>query len=199
MNIAIFCSGFGSNLQAIINAKKRGYIKANLRVVISDNKHCYALTRAKRAGIETLFVNPKLYKDRKSYDREVIKELRKRKIQLVVLAGFMRLLSRHFVRAYKNRILNVHPALLPSFKGTEGIKDALDYGVKVTGPSVHFVDEKLDHGPIIMQKPVPVFEGDMEHTLAERMHKAEHEIYPKAINLFVKGKLKIKGRKVKVL
>ena len=197
-NIAVFCSGFGSNLQAIIDAVKKGKIKADLRLVVSDNPACSALKRAKKAGIQVFVLEAKNFTTREAYDKEIIKALKKEKINLIVLAGFMRLLSTHFVKAYKNRIINIHPALLPSFKGTHGIKDAFEYGVKVTGASVHFVDEKLDHGPIILQKVIEISEKDTLKSLEKKMHKAEHEIYPKAIELIAQNKIKITGRKVKI-
>ena len=196
MNIAVLCSGSGTNLQAIIDAVKKGAIPAKIAVVISDNKEAFALERARRAGIETLVLDKKAFKAREDFDREVIKALKKKDVGLVVLAGFMRLLSPHFIKEYKDRIINIHPALLPSFKGTHGIKDALEYGVKETGVTVHFVDEKLDHGPIILQRSVEVKEGDTEETLLGRVHAEEHRIYPEAIKLFVEGRLKIEGRKV---
>lgn len=196
MNIAVLCSGSGTNLQAIIDNVRSGYIPAKIALVISDNKNAFALERAKKTGIETLALNPDDYKAREDFDKELIKNLKKRNVELVVLAGFMRLLSSYFIKEYKNRIMNIHPALLPSFKGTHGIKDALQYGVKVTGPTVHFVDEHLDHGPIIAQKCVEVADNDTEEALLERVHKEEHKIYSEAIKLFVEGKLKLKGRKV---
>lgn len=199
VNIAVFCSGNGSNLQAIINKVKSGYIKANLALVVADNPGAFALTRAKKAVIETFVLTKNGFKKREDYDKEVIKKLEEKKIDLVVLAGFMRLLSSHFVNRYKGRILNIHPALLPSFKGTHGVKDALDYGVKVTGPTVHFVDEDLDKGPIIIQEAVSVSDDDTEETLAEKIHRKEHIIYPKAIKWFVEGRLKIEGRRVKII
>jgi phosphoribosylglycinamide formyltransferase-1 len=196
MNIAVLCSGSGTNLQAIIDAVKKGAIPAKIAVVISDKRGAFALERARRAGIETLVLDKKAFKAREDFDREVIKALKKKDVGLVVLAGFMRLLSPHFIKEYKDRIINIHPALLPSFKGTHGIKDALEYGVKETGVTVHFVDEKLDHGPIILQRSVEVKEGDTEETLLGRVHAEEHRIYPEAIKLFVEGRLKIEGRKV---
>lgn len=196
MKIAVLCSGSGTNLQAIIDNVKSGYIPAEIAFVLSDNKNAFAIERAKSAGIETIVLNPKDYKTREDFDKEVIKRLKKEKVELVVLAGFMRLLSGHFIKEYKDKIMNIHPSLLPSFKGTHGIKDALDYGVKVTGPTVHLVDESLDHGPIILQRCVEVRDGDTEETLLERVHKEEHKIYPEAIKLFVEGKLKLEGRKV---
>ena len=196
MNIAIFCSGNGTNLQAMIDKVAEGYIPASIALVVSDNKDAFALKRAKDAGIETLVLDPKDFGTREDFDKEVIESLEKKKVELVVLAGFMRLLSGPFIKKYENRIMNIHPALLPSFKGTRAIKDALEYGVKVTGPTVHFVDEKLDHGPIILQKTIEVRGDDTEEILLERMHKKEHEIYPEAVKLFVEGKLKIEGRRV---
>lgn len=198
-NIAVFCSGNGTNLQAIIDAVKSGYIKANLALVVCDNPDAHALERTKKAGVETFLLTKKNFKTREDYDKEVIRKLEEKGIDLIVLAGFMRLLSSHFVNKYRNKILNIHPALLPSFKGTQGVKDALEYGVKVTGPTVHFVDENLDSGPIIIQESVEVKDNDTEETLAERIHEKEHIIYPKAIKLFIEGKLKIEGRRVKVI
>jgi phosphoribosylglycinamide formyltransferase 1 len=199
MNIAVLCSGSGTNLQAIIDSVKSGYINADIALVASDNKNAFALTRAKAAGIETLILDPKDFNGREDFDKELVKHLKKNKVELVVLAGFMRLMSSYFIKEYKNRIINIHPALLPSFKGTHGIKDALDYGVKVTGATVHFVDEKLDNGPIILQKAVEIKEDDTEETLLERVHKEEHKIYPEAIRLFVEGKLKVEGRRIKIV
>ncbi|UCD55045.1 MAG: phosphoribosylglycinamide formyltransferase [Candidatus Omnitrophota bacterium] len=196
MNIAVFVSGNGTNLQAIIDAISRGEIKAKIALVVSDNKDAYALARAKKANIETFILSAKGFKNREDYDKEIIKELEKRSIRLVVLAGFMRLLSPYFVRRYKNKIMNIHPALLPSFKGTHGIKDAFEYGAAMSGVTVHFVDEELDHGPIILQEAVSINESDTLETLEEKIHKVEHRLYPKAVRLFVEGKLKIKGRKV---
>jgi phosphoribosylglycinamide formyltransferase-1 len=196
MNIAVLCSGNGTNLQAIIENVKSGYIPANIALVVSDNKNAFALERAKKAGIETLILNKKNFKTRDDFDKEIVKNLKEKNVKLVVLAGFMRLLSSYFIKEYKNRIMNIHPALLPAFKGTHGIKDALEYGVKVTGPTVHFVDEELDHGAIILQKAVEVKDGDTEESLLERVHAEEHKIYPEAVKLFVEGKLKIQGRRV---
>lgn len=198
MNIAILCSGNGTNLQAIIDSVKSGYIQAKIALVISDNESAFALERAKKAGIDTLVLNKKNFKTRDDFDKKIVGNLKKRKIELVVLAGFMRLLSRYFIKEFKNRIINIHPALLPSFKGTHGIKDALEYGAKVTGPTVHFVDEELDHGAIILQRAVEVKDDDTEVSLLERVHKEEHKIYPEAIKLFVEGRLKIEGRRVVV-
>ncbi len=199
MNIAVFCSGSGTNLQAIIEAHKRGRIKADLKLVVSDVPDCFALTRARKAGIKTLAVERKDFKSKEDFEGEILKNLKKEKIELIALAGYMKMLSPDFVAAYKNKILNIHPALLPSFKGTHGIKDAFEYGVKVTGPTVHFVTHDMDAGPIVLQSPVMTKEDDTEETLADAVHREEHKIYPEAIRLFVEGKLRIEGRKVVIL
>ena len=199
MNIAVLCSGSGTNLQAIIDGVKTGYIPARIALVVSDNKNAFALERAKSAGIETLVLNTKDFKGREAFDKEIVKNLKAKDVGLVVLAGFMRLLSPYFIKEYKNKIMNIHPALLPAFKGTQGIKDALEYGAKVTGPTVHFVDEELDHGPIILQRAVEIKGDDTEASLLERVHEEEHKIYPEAIKLFAEGKIKMEGRKVKIV
>lgn len=199
MNIAIFCSGNGTNLQAIINSQKKGHIKAEIKLVISDVPGCYALIRAKDAGIKIFVVERKNFKTKKDFEAEILKALKKEDIDLIVLAGYMRMLSGDFITAYENKILNIHPALLPSFKGTQGIKDAFEYGVKLTGPTVHFVTKDMDSGPVILQSPVKVTEDDTEETLATAVHEEEHKIYPRAIQLFADGKLKIEGRRVKIL
>ena len=198
MKIAVLCSGSGTNLQAIIDSVKSDYIPAEISIVISDKKDAYALIRAKEAGIETLVLNAKDFKSREEFDKEIIKHLKKKSVELVVLAGYMRLLSPHFIREYKDRIINIHPSLLPSFKGTHAIKDALEYGAKVTGATIHFVDEELDNGPIILQNAVGIKESDTEETLLERVHKEEHRIYPEAIRLFAEGRLTIDGRSVRI-
>lgn len=196
INIAVLASGFGSNLQAIIDAVKSKKIKANLRLVVSDNPKAFALKRAKKSCIETLLITPNGFKSKEEYDRILAGELKKRKIDLIVLAGFMRMLSPYFVKEFKNKILNIHPALLPAFKGAHAIDDALKYGAKVTGVTVHYVDEKMDHGPIIMQEAVDVKEDDSPESLTNRIHKVEHKLYPEAINLFINKRIKPKGRRV---
>ena len=195
-NLAVFCSGFGSNLQAIIRATQRGKIKARIGLVFSDKIDAYALVRAKRAHIPIAYADPARFKNRVDYDKHILGVLQKKKIDFVVLAGFMRILTPYFVRRFKNRILNIHPALLPLFKGVEGIKDALRYGVKVTGVTVHFVNEELDAGPVILQAAIAVKEDDTFDSLAKRIHRLEHRLYPEAIRLLVQGKLVISGRKV---
>lgn len=199
MRIAVFCSGSGTNLEAIIDSCKKGHIKGELALVVSDVADCFALKRAKKAGIQTFVLDKKNFSSREESDRAILKKLKAEKIALVVLAGYMRLLSRDFIKEYENRIMNIHPALLPSFKGTHGIKDAFEYGVKVTGPTVHFVTEDMDTGPVILQSAVSVTEDDTEDSLAEAIHKEEHKIYPRAIQLFVEGRLKIEGKRVRIL
>jgi len=197
-NIAIFASGRGTNFAAIVRAKRKGIIKANLSLLVCDNPKAGVLSKAKRAGVKILLVERENFPCKKDFENQILQNLKKEKIDLIVLAGFMRILSPDFVRKYKERIINIHPALLPSFKGTEAIKDAFDYGVKVTGVTVHFVDEKMDHGPIILQETVKIKEDDTLESLEEKIHKSEHRIYPQAIKLFLGGKLKITERKVKI-
>jgi phosphoribosylglycinamide formyltransferase-1 len=199
MNFAVLASGRGSNLKAIIEAVKSGTIKAHLKAVFSDKKDAYALEHARENKIPAVFIDPKDFDDRESYDRAVVERLHEFDINFVVLAGYMRLLGSYFIRQYPDKILNIHPSLLPAFKGTHAIKDAFDHGVKITGPSVHFVSDELDAGAIILQEPVRVDPQDTVESLEEKIHQAEHRIYPKAIDLFARGKLKIVGRKVIVL
>jgi len=194
MKIVVFVSGNGTNLQAIIDAISRGQIGAEAALVVCNNENAYALKRAEKAGVETFVLNHKGFKSREDYDKVIIEELEKKNIELVVLAGFMRLLSSHFVRKYRNRIINIHPSLLPAFKGTHGIKDAFESGARVTGVTVHFVDEELDHGPIILQEEVKIDANDTLESLEDKIHKVEHRLYPKAIKLFVEGKLKINNK-----
>ena len=198
MNIAVFVSGNGSNLQALIDAGEKGELaQGRIVLVVSDKPEAYALERAKKVSIKTFVLEAKGFSSREEYDRRVMEELKASKIELIVLAGFMRLLSDHFVDEYYGRILNIHPALLPSFRGTHGIKDAFDYGVKTTGVTVHFVNKELDAGPVILQEAVKIEEDDTEETLEEKIHKIEHRLYPEAVKLFAQGKLKIEGRTVK--
>lgn len=196
---AVFISGNGSNLQAILDACKRGEIKAEPALVLSNKPNAYGLKRAEQAGIKTVVFDPKNYTNKQSVDRDMVIYLKQEKIDFIVLAGYMRLLTPFFVKQYSNKIFNVHPSLLPAFKGVEGIKDAFTYGAKVTGATVHFVNEKMDAGPIVMQEAVKITEEDTLATLEEKIHKAEHKIYPKVIALFVEGRLKIKGRNVTIL
>lgn len=194
-NIAVFASGRGTNFGAIIRAVKKGKIKGNLSLLVCDNPKAGAIGRAKRAGIKVALAKREDFSTQKDFEAKIIAHLEENKIDLIVLAGFMRMLMPEFVGRYAGRILNIHPALLPSFKGSRSIKDAFDYGVGVTGVTVHFVDEKIDHGPIILQKAVQIQEDTLE-SLEKKIHKIEHHLYPEAIRLYLEGKLKLEGRKV---
>lgn len=181
MNIAVFASGRGTNFAAIIKAVKQGKIKANLALLICDNPDAGALKIAHDAKINSALVKREDFPRKNDFENKIIRHLKQNKIDLIVLAGFMRILSPAFVKKYKNRILNIHPALLPSFKGAHAIKDAFDARVKVTGVTVHFVDEKVDHGPVILQKAVPITQKDTLQSLEEKIHRVEHKLYPEAI------------------
>jgi len=194
--LAVLCSGRGSDLQSIIDAIQRGELSAEISIVITDKPQVQALERAAKAGIKNICVDRKLFDSRADFEAELLKNLAE--VDLVVLAGFMRILSPDFVKKFVGRLMNIHPSLLPSFKGAHAHRDALAYGVKVSGCTVHFVDEGTDSGPIILQAAVPVLEGDTEETLAARVLEQEHIIYPQAIKLFVEGRLKIEGRRVAI-
>jgi phosphoribosylglycinamide formyltransferase-1 len=195
-NIAVFASGRGTNFNAIAQAVKSRKLKVNLALLVCDNPKAQVLAKARKMKVKTCLVKRQDFATKQDFEKTIIGHLKKNKIDLVVMAGFMRLLSPFFVRAYKNRIINIHPALLPSFKGTHAIKDAFDYGVKVTGVTVHFVDEDMDHGPIILQKEVGVKELDTLASLEAKIHKVEHQLYPEAIRLIAQGRIKLRGRRV---
>ncbi len=197
--IAVFASGFGSNLQALIDYSRSNELNGEIVLVFSNKKDAYALKRAKKSKIKAVFMDPLKYESREQYDSKIIELLVKERIDLVVLAGYMYLLGKEFVRKFKNKILNIHPALLPSFKGVHGIQDAYSYGVKITGVTVHFVDESLDSGPIILQAPCYIYSNESVAKLEEKIHQVEHKIYPKAVKYFCEDRLIIKGRKVKII
>ncbi|MBM3706839.1 MAG: phosphoribosylglycinamide formyltransferase [Actinobacteria bacterium] len=197
--IAVFASGFGSNLQAIMDYSGKDELNGEVVLVFSNNRNAYALERAAGRGIKNVCFSHGDYPSRESYDREILKLLDSEKIDLVVLAGYMLLVGVEIINKYKNKIINIHPALLPSFKGTHGIKEAFDYGVKVTGVTVHFVDEGLDSGPIILQEAVNIGQNDNIEKLEESIHMVEHKIYPLAVKYFCEDRLKITGRKVSIL
>ncbi len=198
VRIGLLVSGSGTNLQAILDAVERGDLKADVRVVISNRAKAYALERAHRHGIPSLALDHRAYASREDFDHALVSELRAHDVELVVCAGFMRLLSRVMLEAYPDRIMNIHPALLPSFPGIHGPRDALDYGVRISGCTVFFVTEGVDVGPIIIQAAVPVLPGDDEETLAERIHREEHRIYPEAIRLYQEGRLEVVNRHVTI-
>ncbi len=197
--LGVLCSGRGTNLQSILAAVDSGQIPAPVGVVLTDKPDAKALERAEKAGIPHFCVNRKQYADKQSFEEALVEKLREHGVTLVILAGFMRILSPYFVHKFPGRILNIHPSLLPSFGGAHAHRDVLAYGVKVSGCTIHFVDEGMDSGPIILQTAVPVLDGDDEDTLAARVLEQEHKLYPRAIELFLKGKLKIEGRKVRIL
>jgi len=196
--LAVFCSGEGTNLQAILEALRRKRIPASVSLVVSDNPRAHALARARRFGVETLVLTSRDFPSRRRYEETLLRHLKARRIRYIVLAGFMRILSPRLVRTYRNRILNIHPALLPSFRGARAVRDAVRAGVKVTGVTVHLVDEGVDTGPIVLQEAVSVKPGDTERTLHQRIHRLEHRLYPKAIRLLVENRLRVVGRKVEV-
>lgn len=200
LNIAVLVSGRGSNLQSIIDNIENGYIpNAAIKVVISDKGDAYALERAEAHGIVPVFVNPSAFGDKKGYEDKILEVLGKYDTNLVLLAGYMRILGGSIIETYRNRIMNIHPALLPSFMGLHAQKQALEYGVKVAGCTVHFVDEGMDTGPIVLQRCVPVLDGDDEDSLAGRILEQEHKIYPEAVKLFVENRLVVDGRKVSII
>ncbi len=196
--IGVLISGSGTNLQAIIDAIEAKRLDAKIEVVLSNKADAYGLVRAQNHGIATEVLDHKQFPSREAYDQTVVDQLRARGVELVVLAGFMRLLSPVFVKAYSNCIMNIHPALLPSFPGLHVQKKAVEHGVRFSGCTVHFVNEECDEGPIIIQAVVPVFPDDTDETLAARILKQEHRIYPRAIQLYAEGRLRVEGRRVLV-
>jgi phosphoribosylglycinamide formyltransferase-1 len=194
--LGVLASGRGSNLQAILDACQAGAIPASVSIVVSDVAGAYALERARRHGVEARHMDPRAFPDREAFDRAVMTVLEEARVDLVCLAGFMRLLSPPFVAAYRHRIMNIHPALLPAFPGLHVQRKAVEHGVKVAGCTVHFVDEGVDTGPIIIQAAVPVYDDDTEETLSARILQQEHRIYPRAIQLFAEGCLAVQGRRV---
>ena len=193
--LGILLSGRGSNFVAIADNIAAGKMKAEIAMVVSNRADAPGIETARRRGLDARII-PSKGKEREAHDHEVVAVLKEKQVDLVCLAGYMRLLSPWFCRQFPNRILNIHPALLPAFPGLEGQKQAFDYGVKVSGCTVHFVDEHLDHGPIVVQKTVPVLDTDDEHTLADRILEQEHIAYSEAINLVLEGNYTVNGRRV---
>lgn len=197
LKLGVLASGRGSNLQAIIDNIEKGRLSAEPAVVISDQADAFALERARKHGIPAVHMGARGFKDkREEYDALLVKELQKRGVDIVCLAGFMRIITPVLIKAFPNRILNIHPSLLPAFPGLHVQKKALDYGVKFSGCTVHFVDEGMDTGPIIIQAVVPVLDNDTEDSLSGRILKQEHKIYSRAVQLLAEGKLKVEGRRV---
>ena len=198
-NIGVLCSGNGTNLQAIIDAIRRGRLRARVAVVISDRADVRALLWARRANIPAQFIDPHDFPNREAYDRALIRCLEAAQVRVVCLAGFMRLLSPVFVRRFSRRLLNVHPALLPAFPGAHAIRDALAWGVAVTGVTVHFVDEEMDHGPILLQEALAIRPRESADRVLARVHRIEHRLYPRAIQLVLDGRVRLRGRTAELI
>jgi len=194
--LGVLISGRGSNLMAINEAIENNLLKAKLLLVVSNNKNAAGILWAKEKGLNAIVLEPHDYPDSQHYEDDLIKQLLKAGVEWVALAGYMRLISPKFLEVFKGKVVNIHPSLLPAFPGLEAQKRALEYGVKFSGCTVHFVDEKMDHGPIIAQAVVPVFDDDTPESLADRILKKEHKIYPKILQLIAEGRIKIEGRRV---
>jgi phosphoribosylglycinamide formyltransferase-1 len=199
IKVGVLASGRGSNFQALVDAATRGDLAVDFAVLICNVPGAAAIDRARAAGVPSVVIDHRGFgKDREAWEREAVKVLNAHKVDLVVFAGFMRLVTPYFVSEFPNRILNIHPSLLPSFPGAHGQRDAVAHGVKVSGLTIHFVDASLDGGPVVLQKAVPVSDDDSEETLAARILEWEHRLYPLAVRLFAEGRLRIEGRRVHV-
>ena len=198
LRVGVLVSGSGTNLQAIVDRAEAGELPVEVVCVVSNKADAFALERARKHGIAALHLDHRLYGNREAYDGALVATLRDYGVELVVLAGFMRLVTPVLLDAFPQAVMNIHPALLPAFPGLDAQRQALDYGVKVTGCTVHFVDQGTDTGPIILQAAVPVLEDDSEETLSARIHREEHRLYPEAVRLFAEGRLKVEGRRVKI-
>ncbi len=185
LRLAVFCSGNGSNFEAIIRSIRNKKLKADIALLVCDNPKANAIRRAAKQGVPAVVVSPKLFNSRLDYEKFILRILKNQKIDLIVLAGFMRILTPHFIRTYRNKILNVHPSLLPAFKGAHAIRDAWNAGVKETGVTVHIVTEKLDSGPILTQKKVSISKKETLRSLEAKVHQLEHHLYPSAITHFL--------------
>jgi phosphoribosylglycinamide formyltransferase-1 len=202
LRIAVLASGRGSNLQAIIDAIEAGQVHARIVAVISNKKDAVALERARKHGLPDLFVDPKPFAgrpdSREAYDQALLEVLKKHDVELVLMAGYMKIVTAVLVNAYADRMMNIHPSLLPSFPGLDVQKKAIEWGCKLAGCTVHFVTEGVDEGPIIIQAAVPIVDGDDADTLAARILQQEHFIYPRAVQLFAEGRLRVEGRRVRI-
>lgn len=192
----MLCSGAGTNLQAILDATRTGRLPARVALVISDRADAKALARARRAGVEARAILRSEFSSQAAHEQAMIRACAAAGARLICLAGFMRILSPVFVQRYRHRILNIHPALLPAFPGGHAVRDALAWGAKVTGVTVHLVDEAVDHGPILLQEAVPVGPNETEASLLAKLHRVEHRLYPAAIALMLRGRVRIVGRKI---
>ncbi len=198
LRLGVLASGRGSNLQSILDAIAHGALSARVAVVISNKKEAPALERAAQYQVPALFIDPAHYRSREEYDGAILQRLKEYGVELVVLAGYMRLVTRTLIEPYRDRIINIHPSLLPAFPGMQAQRQALEYGVRVSGCTIHIVDEEVDHGPIIAQATVPVFEGDTETALSDRILAEEHRLLPHVLQLYAEGRLKVEGRKVHI-
>ncbi len=200
LRVAVLASGRGTNLQAVIDAIEGGWVQARIVAVVSNKKDAVALERARTHGLTTMFVDPKPFAgrpdSREAYDRALLELLDRHQVELVLLAGYMKIVTAVLVNAYANRMMNIHPSLLPSFPGLDVHKKAIEWGCKLAGCTVHFVTEGVDEGPIIMQAAVPILDNDTPETLAARILVQEHQIYPRAVQLFADGRLRVDGRRV---
>jgi phosphoribosylglycinamide formyltransferase-1 len=194
--LAVLVSGQGTNLQALIDQIKQGVLAAEIAIVISNVKDAFALERAKNHGIKTVFLDPKSFADKKEFDGALIDRLQDEAVDLICLAGFMRILGKAFISNFSGKIINIHPSLLPAFPGLHPQRQALEYGVKFSGCTVHFVDEGVDSGPIILQSVVPLYDSDDEETLSKRILEQEHIIYPRAVQLMADNRLIVSARKI---
>jgi len=198
LRIAVFASGNGSNFQALADAAREGRLGADIRLLVCDRPNAFVVQRAEAAGIPAYVFRPRDYPSRETYEKEILAELERLGIELVVLAGYMRILTNVLVDAYAGRMINIHPSLLPAFPGVNAIRQALEYGVKVTGVTVHFVDGGVDTGPIIAQEALAVEENDTEETLAERIHRIEHRLLQEVVRKIAEGRVRLEGRRVRV-
>lgn len=198
LRLGVLASGRGSNLQAIIEAIEKGRLKAVLAVVISNKPDAPALERARKHGAQAVFLDPKAASDRDAYDKKILERLTDEKVELVALAGYMKIVTPVLIDAFPNRMMNIHPSLLPAFPGLKAQQQALDWGVRVSGCTVHFVTEGVDTGPIIKQAAVPILDGDTQESLAARILIEEHRIYPEALQLYAEGRLTVEGRRVHI-
>jgi phosphoribosylglycinamide formyltransferase-1 len=199
IRVGILASGRGTDFQSLVDARKRGDLDVDLVVLVCNVPDAPVIERAKSAGVPATVIDHRPFgKDREAFEREVVKVLKEKRVDLVVHAGFMRIVTGYYVGEFRNRIINIHPSLLPAFPGAHAHRDALAHGVKVSGCTIHFVDESVDGGPIILQKAVPVLEEDTEETLAARILEQEHIFLPLAVRLFAEGRLKVEGRRVRI-
>ena len=194
--LAVLVSGRGSNLQAIIDSIDREELDAHLSIVISNTKDAMALKRAEKHGIKTIFIDPSTYLNSKEYDKALVLKLKEFSIDLICLAGYMRILGEEVIQTFEKKIINIHPSLLPAFPGLNAQKQAINHGVKFSGCTVHFVDSGIDSGPIILQTVVPVYDNDDEKSLSKRILEQEHYLYPKAIKMIQEKKIRLNGRTV---